>query len=647
MRLYNERLNAIIDYVIKKALQQGILLTSEEFKEKLNQAIKGLNLAKPFFKKKDVRYRYTLDDYNQSKEYLKNDFDVFFKTIKDLYKQLQENIDKYESLKVSKEKIINDMDNSLQETIFKYAPNEYLNSYKETFINNNNIKDSENILINLINHEISLNRSIVSKYNLTKDNVSVEVDEPLYTVSEYTEGKPYKVTITKQKQSSTYCKIIIDLKESTYVSSMNLRFSFIKPASIEIDTDAFTIYESTITSNKTIEVNGFCKTITISFLKKEADKIGIDDKKNNTYQYIYCIDNIEILNNNYVAKGYLESKAIDLPEGIESFKFSAEDFIPNNTKIDYYYKTNPDENWAPLRKNMAYDLLNNHDVNTSSDNYIIEPNQEDVARNQLYIIKDITGPISSCKIYKGNNTWQQDLYSINKEKFDEETFLQDIAKIDPVNTEYVDATERFGLLLSNETIDENPLWQNKKNDDALNTFVIKWSIYTYAEESISDKYDIIQSNLNTDNKYYVYINGVLCNEKYIFNKGWNYIEVYAPISISTTEENPVKRTFIIPFPQTGFKYILLNNTSMNEVDYQYLRFSRDIDVATEYSILNKTADDVSHNYIMVADEDPTSNYLIEYNTSNAVENKLYIKADLGTIDSLYTPKLYSYQIVYK
>lgn len=675
MRLYNERLSNIIEYIIKKALQKGILLNSEEFKENLNKSLKNTDLTKPLFKKKDTKYGYTLDDYNTSKEDLNQDFNIFFNTIIELYKQLQENIDKYTSLKINKEKIIKEMEKELEEVIFQFAPNEYLNQFKEEFLNNNYIENTNNILINLINHEVLLNRSIIVKHPILASNISYDIDEPSYTCSKFEDGKPIKIVINKEKQYTTYCKIIIDLKESVYISSIDLSFSFIKPCSIEIETDNYLVFEEDIVKNKTIEINGFCRTITINFEKKEADKVILDSNSKILYQYIFCIDKIDIYKNRYVSKGTLETSLISLPENTESFKFDAEDYIPNNTKIEYFYRTNKDNNWTPLKKDIIYDIsaFNKNNI-YKTNNCISNEYEEEIKRNNLYIIKDFKNQISNNRtIYKGNNTWKQEIYKITQEEFNENTFLQDIALYSPWQTSYQDATERFGQLLSNSNIwiNDNQSLDNyyytqkildmfylehQYIDDSPSNLVVKWSINVYLEESISDTYDIIKNNIKNA---YVYINGVLSNTKYIFNKGWNKIEIYVyyePALKNTKEEitkedisedNIQTKTLIIPFPQSVYKYILMDNKPLKEVDYQYLRFSKDIDKENEYAVLNKTIDNNNYQYILTANNDKNMDYLIEYKTIITNEQTIQLKAVLSSIDQLYTPKLYSYQLIYK
>ena len=234
MILQNLKIEKKIEEIILNGLKNGRVINSNEFKSLLTKELKKENPAIPFFNFSNQNDNYTLDVYNKAKMDLEKDFETFFETIISCYKKLQYNILKYESIKTSKLRHVEKLNDELESLMFLYSPESLTVDFSEKLMNLDNISDESTAIIDCVKQEAYLSKTSFYKKTLSNPKVTINQNWQI-TESSANNGSTYMVSSDEQKPIEM--TLSYDLDKNTYVSSFKFKIDFIKSTGITIYVD--------------------------------------------------------------------------------------------------------------------------------------------------------------------------------------------------------------------------------------------------------------------------------------------------------------------------------------------------------------------------------------------------------------------------
>ena len=654
MNINDKRIQKKIDSIIYENLSNGHLPTSNEVIGSISKYIYENNLSMPNYEFSKIYKDFDIEDLNNSRMSVAEDLSIVYKSILELYEEIDGQVEKFDAEKKKFDYKIN----SLQSTLFNLANQYSASGYAETFIEN--VVDMQNFNISLSDCDIDLqNQNITLKRLQDKPytniaSISVESDSEVIQngrLIDYinTDGHYWQGIVSKDKQEKTYVSIIIDFGKTVNINQVEINAPLLKTGLIDISTSNtmeswIAQYAGVLTTKCLANMQGEFRYIKLVISKEEADKFIL-----NTYQYHFIIDTIRFFQVNYASKSVLISNPIKTNSNINKVSIVDESIRPNSTNVKYYVALNSSTpEWVPI--NPLNDIAEENKVITFNtietgrfrDIYLPEGISSDAYKQfkangqNIYSIGEIKDiEITKNALYKGINSWRVDV-------------LKDIETIEgPVGK---------AIFIKNQMSDNLSTYYKPilagylfKNDSFNGTCAVKFTTTIECPKEISPKSAKISSTYPLS----IYLNGDLIYSgtpdastevTYAFKEKKNVLEVVIninkanagdenPISIVTTHMNLdlakiSTQIYADPDPMTEVSLFNLKYNMNNKKNVYALRKIND-----GYQILIKD-DDLSIGY----------RFFYDYIAQNA--NELLVKVELSReFNSInVTPRLEKYEV---
>lgn len=645
MILYNSRLEQIINDIVAYGLKHGVLLDSNEFKELLTQQLQNSDLDKPNFSFQLQDDSYTLSQYNQTKELLESDFKVLFEAIVFIYKKLRENIEKYKSLKIHRENQIEKLNKSLHEIIAQYMPGDAYASFEDPLVSSDYIDQQSSVVLDCAKREITLVKNIQSSVPLKKPRVfymakgSVTEVEILKQFEQSTGSLFAYVDLPKQQRLRI--TIEYEFEKPEFIGTLDLGLSYLKTQSISIEIDNYEFISEDVISKKTIEVNNYVQKLAIAFDRTEADQ-----RQGEMYRYFCGIDYLTNTVFHYTNAGSITTKAINLKANTEAFSVNVDQFVPEQTGIEYSYSFD-NKYWNRLTPNEKYFVANTTQKKEKCHNTNVLYKGKNFGIAPLYILKDDAANMHEhyfTRIYRYYNQWHVTNYQIMRDEnliqsFSPSKLMQSIEKGDAVECkESIECEQNIAYDVSSK-LGEIHLTSVLDPHFALDQPII-CKLATYIEVSQTESLTFTLQNLPVGVKCYTFINGkeLKKNLEYLVRQGWNLVEVYL---VFATEASRVPETWdrfiYLGLPDKSLlTNIMGDRQALQERSIESMRFSNKIDRSIAYAI-----DD---GVIVIANNNPNICYHIVKEVADETSKQLYLKASMTSNRQSATPKIYGYKV---
>lgn len=623
MSIEDRRIKQAINRIIEDNLKKGYMPTSKEVISEIDQYVSTNELSKPEFNYRKFYSDFDIEEIDRASEHIYNDIHIIYESLSELYREIQKQINKFESEKKKYTYRFNKIESEVLNLTNKYSSSTYVDSLVEDFndLGNINLQETDaNIDIN--NKEATLGRMNNKIFKQIKDisinyyeHDEVRADGLLEDVIDR-KGQYWKATLETSIQKRTYVEIILDLGEVISLNKIEIESPMVKATDMVIGTskDSDEWSESSvksILSKHSDNIGEKCRYIKLTLSKEEADKY-LDNK----YQYIYIIDTIKLYYTSYKNKSTIITKPLKMKTDINKVSLIEDATIPSGSDIRYYVALNKSPvEWVEItpinRKNPTNNKVVSFNTTTniegknlfinnsiSKDEYEIKELR--VNNQKIYNITPgglTANKIIKNKVYKGANSWKEEkIKTYTEEDITNQIFLDNKNSI---STSYKKINPyRNGQILNGEVFTQPT--------------VIKYSTTIEKENGK----EVVKGNLVSNFQVSLYLNGELLyigvpdngkNINYMLNNGTNLIEVMINIPNANEIDEAVAYLDLGLNISSLSKYIHADDKSMKEVSLFNLRYNTN-NRKDVYSIVERNS-----GYSLLAKEDDMDiDYVISY-----------------------------------
>lgn len=667
MNIKDRRIKHEINRIIKENLVKGYVPTSNEVIAELGTYMSLNNLTLPSYQYKKIYSNFSLEDINEAKKDVSSDLNIVFESIADLYKEVENQINKFESEKKKYNYRINQLQSELLNLVNKYSTNAYTDTFMERFNDMSNINIANTTCnIDINNNEVTLGKlsDVVYSdiYDITVDTSKIGENgkvtfmngNPLSYTN--TKGSYWKIEVSKPSQEPTTVALVIDLGKIVPINKIEVESPLIKSTTVLIEASAdgdkwSKMSEGVIETKITSNLHNNIRFIRLSFNKVEADKFG-----DGMFKYIYILDTIKLYQVAYAKSSVLLSNPIKLESNINKVSIIDDSIIPSSTNIEYFVAINsPNPEWIPItpvnrpelqqdNKVITFNTINSVvgkqiflDSSVSKEEY--EKKNLSVNTQKIYTLTPNSigqGQIVRSKLFKGANSWRVDkLTTYIEGNPSKDIFLRNAKDI---QTSYKSLTPlRTSQILNGETFNQ--------------ASVVKYSITL----ECPDTEQVVNAKLVSNCPTTIYLNGGTpiyegspsdnetknATVKYKFTRGTNVLEIIQNVDKANSEN-------IVPaYLDLGLSlevlslYIYADPIPMKEVSLFNLRYNTN-NQKDVYAIEKS-----NNGYeVLIKDDDLSIKYMISYDYVIEDVKEILLSAILKrNYESVnITPKLKGYEI---
>lgn len=660
MYIRDKRIKKEIEKIIKNNLVKGHLPTSTEVLGELSEYIATNNLNLPLYKFSKIYKDFSLDKINEANNLVVDDLETIFDCITELYKNIEKQIDKFETEKRKFEYLANKYESELVNLAQKRNISSNSTSYIENFSDMENIDQNLSTCdIDLKNNEVTLKKLESKIYDSIKSiNVNFEPitkEDEIETKEDILEvinisGVYWKGIIKRNKQMETKATILIDLGKETEINKLELNFPLLKEAEIEIlistNLDEWLqTNEGVITNKYTCDLSKKTRYIKLILTKEEADKFV-----NNKFEYHFIIDTIRIYKTRYALESVFISKPIKLDKNISKVSLIENCIKPHATNIEYYVALN-DKNpeWFPINPINGSSKSNTViDFNTVDKNRQVIISLNNAISKDEYELKQLSvngqkiftitpngiekREIIRNSLYKGVDSWKVQKIVTNIDGYATKSVFID--NLSFVETYYKPITkERQGLLANNDLYSEST--------------VLKYS--TTLECPNMDQ--VVNAKITCNYPVTIYLNGEIIYKgnpsqdnnsvTYAFRRGINTLDIIINVDSANSGSNAyVTADLNFNLSQVA-NLIYADKKPLRQVSLFNLKYNTN-NQKDVYALVK-----TSNGYeIFVKDDDLTIKYLFRYDCIREERKEMLVKAVMKREYSSInvTPKLKEYEI---
>lgn len=659
MSIERNKLNRIVNDIIKDNLLQGYVPTAEEVILQISNAISNQDISAPFYNYKSAKNKFTTPYLNQEKTLIKKDVDLLFESLYDIYSLAQKQRLKIETEREKQEKKLDDLQIRLERLSLAFATPGYNSGYINP-INTVSLFDLANTeaLIDTQNKQIILpseNYSLGEEYKAEVLTTGLASNGSLDSFIR-TEGLVWTGIFsskTNLKDQVKSLEILITINEPCNI--LKACFPMLKPFAITISegtedgkkTGATIFYDKKCTGNVSCQISNNIKYVKIKIDKTEADKF--DDATNLFYYYFY-VDTIYLLNSEFLSHGSFQTKSFSVPQEANSLLFLASDTRPAATDINYFISIE-DGSWTAVESG---DVINLNVISYNSFQNILNSSTLSTIKfknltystptmNLYNLAKTTEENIINPKLYKGSNCWEEQMVyytGTQTDGFVTEQFFLDARKAG--RTFY----KRYVQI---EPTQPNFVYNNYSvpNISAVKTSItVKKSKDSIERMSIVHSYPIVIYLRGKE----IYRHAATTSPqeiKWDFKTGENRIDIYShvwePNVTGQTSQNILTINIFMNLIKTSenchacaapCKLMTIANLQYNSIGYLDAYALVKADDGKYWVIIKSTDDGVGGSTITT---DLYTPYKLVYNILDRKVNSLVVRGDLFSPDKTITP----------
>lgn len=628
MSIQTTRQRIIVEKLLQKNLQNGIIPSSQEFIWQLNQLLNAAGKNSSAFKFRpfkdgQIAQSHTFNNYHET---ILDDLTTLYNNLEELYFSNNQSYQYYLIEKEKLEKQIDILENDLRFYIQNNQRAQSLPYIYDTFDDTSKVdlEKTDNLLVDTKNNSVKLveekntTRRVFPQMDITFTLLPEQLDTKQRTITgtmwntiQNEEDKIWQREVNLKEEQAITGVIEYSFKEQWYLNQIDLSFLTVKPFQLYctysldgIEWFDLPNYVGAFEAQKDVSLNFPSipiKYFRLELIKNQADEVLLE-QNNYNYHYLFGLHHIRFYHKQYPVAGEFFSKPLTFvnePENfaIQTIRLHTDEYLPTGTNIQYEIALNEDNpNWQLIdpinRKNPIHPqnislLRMNHNggeqVYFNSNYSSKQAEAEDLLTNgipvyrltqlredkEFFYILPRQLREDSLNLYVGHQSWEIKSFPSND--------INGIPKAEEFAGVYPETQIWYQRLLEGHN---GYLFQNLK-ETSQKKYMARLAIYVTESKTITAR------PISTD-AFSLYLNNDLLLESeannsrdihFLFKPGWNEIVVF----INGKNVNTVNgSSFLLGFQPTRISETIysrskpLKEVSLFDLQYNTKRHDRTV-----------------------------------------------------------------------